>query len=125
MVLISVIIPAFNAEKTIVQTVQSVLTQSLDNLEVIVIEDGSTDGAISVLSQIQDPRLRVVQFPNEGVAASINRGIQQAHGEYISFLDADYLWITDKLKEQYKSLKAQPEAAVVYSWVSASPDSQH
>jgi glycosyltransferase involved in cell wall biosynthesis len=117
MVLISVIIPVLNAEKTIIPTVQSVLRQSLVDLEVIIIDDGSTDQTFSVLTQIQDSRLSVIHFLNAGVAASRNRGIQRANGKYISFLDADDLWMPDKLKDQYESLSSHPESAVAYSWV--------
>lgn len=117
MPVISVIIPTFNAEATIFSAVESVLAQSFDDFEIIVIDDGSTDRTRLILTEMKDPRLQVIHFPNKGVAESRNRGIQRARGEYISFLDADDLWTPDKLKDQYEALSSHPEAAVAYSWV--------
>lgn len=113
---ISVIIPTFNAEKTIAGTVKSVLGQSFSDLEVLVVNDGSTDSTLDVLSHIKDQRLKILTFPNGGVAESRNRGIQNATGQYLSFLDSDDLWKEDKLKEQLSALENHPEAAVAYSW---------
>lgn len=114
--LISVIIPAFNSEKTIGETIESVLNQTWKNLELIVINDGSQDSTLDVINSIKDSRLKVFSYPNAGVAASRNRGISQVKGEFISFLDADDLWTTDKLESQLKALQENPQAAVAYSW---------
>lgn len=116
MPLISVIIPTYNAEKTIQETVNSVLHQTLDDLELIIINDGSQDRTLEVLSAIDDPRLKVFSYPNGGVAVSRNRGLAKATGQYISFLDADDLWTPDKLAAQYQALQDNPNAAVAYSW---------
>ncbi|MEB3831297.1 glycosyltransferase [Phormidium sp. CCY1219] len=116
MPLISVIIPVFNGEKTIKQTVNSVFSQSFTDVQLIIINDGSTDSTLSILSTLKDPRIQVFSYPNAGVAASRNRGIAQAKGEYISFLDADDLWTADKLEAQFKALQDNPQAAVAYSW---------
>ncbi|WP_008317316.1 glycosyltransferase family 2 protein [Leptolyngbya sp. PCC 6406] len=113
---ISVIIPTFNAEKTIVETVHSVLSQTFSDFEILVINDGSTDGTLEVLSHIQDPRLAVFTFPNGGVAVSRNRGIQKSSGRFLTFLDSDDLWTPEKLTEQWATLNNHPEAAVAYSW---------
>lgn len=117
MPVISVIIPVFNGEKTIKETIQSVLNQTFTDLEVIVINDGSQDSTLSVVSSIEDPRLKVFSYENAGVANSRNRGFSHASGEFISFLDADDLWTPDKLEAQLKALQAHPQAAVAYSWV--------
>ncbi|MBD1847853.1 glycosyltransferase [Cyanobacteria bacterium FACHB-63] len=114
---ISVIIPVLNGEKTIQETIQSVLNQTLTDLEVIVINDGSQDSTLSVVSRITDPRVKVFCYKNAGLSTSRNRGIAHATGEYVSFLDADDLWTPDKLKAQYEALQANPQAAVAYSWV--------
>lgn len=114
---ISVIIPAYNAAKYINKTIQSVLEQTYLDWELIIINDGSTDATLEQISQISDPRLKVFNFPNAGVAISRNRGMNQASGEYIAFLDADDLWTPDKLASQLSALKANPQAAVAYSWV--------
>ncbi|MBE9126713.1 MULTISPECIES: glycosyltransferase [unclassified Coleofasciculus] len=113
---ISVIIPAYNASKTIKETVESVLNQTFSDFELIVINDGSTDSTSEIISTIKDERLKVFSYPNTGVAASRNRGVSQALGEYISFLDADDLWTPDKLETQLKALQENPPAAVAYSW---------
>ncbi len=115
--LISVIIPVYNGEKTIRETIESVLNQTFSNLELIVINDGSQDSTLDIVSSIKDPRLQVLSHKNAGKSISRNRGIEEACGEFISFLDADDLWTLDKLEAQLKALQANPQAAVAYSWV--------
>jgi len=116
MPLISVIMPVYNGEKTIRETIESVFNQTFPDWELIVINDGSQDATLEILKSIQDPRLRVFSYPNAGQATSRNRGISQACGEYISFIDADDLWTPDKLEAQLQVLQANPQAAVAYSW---------
>ncbi|EDX76693.1 glycosyl transferase, group 2 family protein [Coleofasciculus chthonoplastes PCC 7420] len=116
MSLISVIIPLYNSETTIQETIQSVLSQTFSDLELIIINDGSTDSSLEIVSQIQDPRLQVFSYPNGGLAVSRNRGLSHASSEYISFIDADDLWTPDKLELQLKALTKNPQAAVAYSW---------
>ncbi len=113
---ISVIIPAYNAEKTIQETIESVLNQTFQDFELIVINDGSTDRTLEIVSSFTDSRLQVFSFPNSGPQKSRNRGISLATGEYLSFIDADDLWTPDKLERQLQALQEHPEAAVVYSW---------
>ncbi len=113
---ISVIIPVYNAEETIKDTIESVLSQTYSQFEIIVINDGSQDKTLEIVSRILDPRLKVLSYPNAGVSVSRNRGISQAAGDYVSFLDADDLWTPDKLETQLKALQANPQAAVAYSW---------
>ncbi|MEP0917141.1 glycosyltransferase [Leptolyngbya sp. DQ-M1] len=117
MPVISVIIPVFNGEHTITETVQSVLNQTFTELEIIVIDDGSQDSTLSVVSSITDTRVKVFSYDNAGVSTSRNRGFAHATGEYISFLDADDLWTPNKLEAQYQALQLHPQAAVAYSWV--------
>lgn len=114
--LISIIIPAYNAEKTIKKTIESILKQTFLYFEVIVINDGSEDSTLDIVNSIQDPRLKVFSYPNSGPQKSRNRGISQASGEYLSFLDADDLWTPDKLESQLKALEEYPQAGVAYSW---------
>lgn len=113
---ISVIIPAYNAEATIAETIGSVQKQTFTDLEIIVINDGSTDRTLEVLQKIPDPRLKVFSYKNSGVSVSRNRGISQATGEYIAFLDSDDLWTPDKLESQLTALQYNPKAGVAYSW---------
>jgi glycosyltransferase involved in cell wall biosynthesis len=116
MPIISVIIPAYNAEKTIKETIQSVLNQTWQDFELLIINDGSQDATLEVIESIQDPRIKIFSYPNAGSSASRNRGIAIAKGEYISFIDADDLWTADKLEAQYKALQENSQAAVAYSW---------
>ena len=115
--MISVILPVYNGEKTIREAVESVLDQTCADFELIVINDGSTDSTIKILTEIEDPRLKVYSFPNSGLATSRNRGKSIAMGEYIAFIDADDLWMPGKLQAQLGSLHQNPEAAVSYCWV--------
>lgn len=117
MPLISVIIPVFNGETTIQETIESVLNQSIQDLEVIVIDDGSQDLTRSIIERIGDRRVKLFSYPNGGVSVSRDRGISHASGEYIAFLDADDLWTSDKLEAQLSALQSNPQAAVAYSWV--------
>jgi glycosyltransferase involved in cell wall biosynthesis len=116
MPVISVIIPVYNAEATIRETIQSVLNQTFSDFELIVINDGSQDSTLEIISNIPDPRIKVFSYPNSGPQKSRNRGIKKATGDYLAFLDADDLWTPDKLDAQFQALEAHPEAAVAYSW---------
>jgi glycosyltransferase involved in cell wall biosynthesis len=116
MPLISVIIPVYNGEKTIQETIESVLNQTFTDFELIIINDGSQDATLEIVERIQDSRLNVFSYPNAGQAASRNRGFSHASGEYISFIDADDLWTPDKLEAQLRALQDNPQAAVAYSW---------
>jgi len=113
---ISVIIPAFNAEKTILETIQSIQQQTFEDFELIVINDGSTDRTLEVVNQVDDPRLKAFSHENAGVSMARNRGIVHAQGDFISFIDADDLWTSDKLECQLAALQSNPNAGVVYSW---------
>lgn len=116
MCLISVIIPVYNAEKTISETIASVLCQTFSNFEIIVINDGSQDRSLEMIQKIKDERLKVFSYKNDGVCVARNRGIAHAKGDFIAFLDADDLWMPDKLELQLKALQQYPEAGVAYSW---------
>lgn len=113
---ISVVVPVFNGEKTIEETINSILNQTFQDIEIIVINDGSTDATLAIIKKISDSRIKVFSYPNAGLSASRNRGISQAKGEYISFIDADDLWTPDKLESQWQALQSNPQAAVAYSW---------
>ena len=116
MTVISIIIPVYNGEKTIQETLQSVFQQTFKEFEIIIIDDGSQDKTLEILNSIRDPRLKIYSYQNSGQATARNRGIERAKGQYIAFLDADDLWTPDKLERQLKTLQNSPHAAVVYSW---------
>ncbi|MGB3299731.1 MAG: glycosyltransferase family 2 protein, partial [Phormidesmis sp.] len=116
MPLVSVIIPAYNAEKTLLETIESVLQQSFCDFELIVVNDGSTDRTVDILNTVDDVRLKTLSVVNGGVSAARNLGIVHSSGQFISFIDADDLWTADKLASQVAALKETSEAGVAYSW---------
>ena len=116
MPLVSIIVPVYNGASTIRETLDSVLQQSVEDFELIVVDDGSTDNTLEVVASVDDPRLTVFSYPNAGVATTRNRGVTHALAEYVSFIDADDLWTADKLARQLDALESSPNAAVAYSW---------
>ena len=114
-VLASVIIPAHNAERYVGEAVTSVLTQGVSDLEVIVVDDASTDNTAQVVASFDDPRVRLVRLPKVGVGAARNRGLCVARGQFIAFLDADDRWCAGKLSRQIALLQAEPEVGFVFT----------
>ncbi|MGI8385430.1 glycosyltransferase family 2 protein [Robertmurraya sp. P23] len=96
---VSVIIPSYNSERTIVRTVSSCLNQTYSDLEVIVIDDGSTDSTGEILKQIKDERLKYFYFENSGRSEARNKGIHRAKGDYIQFLDSDDTLHSEKIEK--------------------------
>jgi glycosyltransferase involved in cell wall biosynthesis len=117
--LVSVIIPAYNASRFIERTLRSALNQSYQNLEVIVIDDGSTDNTRQIVQALAATDSRLSYYPqtNSGVAVARNHGIEQSKGEFIAPLDADDLWHRTNLAKQVSLLaNADDEVGMVYSW---------
>jgi len=117
--LISVVIPAFNAERFLGHTLASVLAQTYPSLEVLVVNDGSTDGTAALVKSFiaQDSRVHLVYQPNSGVAAARNLGIRMACGEFIAPLDADDLWHPQALENLMEALRrAGDDTALAYAW---------
>lgn len=117
--LVSIVIPAYNAEAWIAQTLESVQAQTHGHLEIIVVDDGSTDGGPAIVERFaaHDPRIRLVRQANGGVARARNNGWRQAKSDYIAFVDADDLWTDDKIERQLATLiAAGPDTGLVYSW---------
>ena len=111
---ISVILPAYNAEPTILDAVHSILEGTFEDLELVVVDDGSTDDTQNVLQSFPD--IRVIHLPeNRGVSYARNRGIEEAQGALICFLDSDDLWEEGKLEEQMKWMQGHPECQAVYT----------
>ncbi len=106
--LISVIIPMYNTGDYIEQTVKSVLTQTYSKLEVVIVDDGSTDNSAKLVEalKMQDSRIRYIYQRNQGVSAARNNAISNSSGEYLAFLDSDDLWMPDKLEKQLRRLQA-------------------
>ncbi len=111
--LVSVVIPAYNAVTFLGATLDSVLTQSYPNLEIIVVDDGSTDATPHLLDTYGD-RICVLRQTNSGQAAARNYGAREAHGELLAFLDSDDLWDRDKIAQQVDLLSRFTEALAVY-----------
>lgn len=103
--MVTVIIPSYNRADKLLVAVNSVLAQTWKDLEVIVVDDGSSDNTKEILSTINDQRLRYVYQDNAGACAARNRGITLAQGEYIAFHDSDDVWHTDKLQKQMEVFK--------------------
>ncbi len=119
--LVSVIIPMFNAEKYIATTIESVLNQTYRDYEILIVDDGSTDNSMNILSELgarHNDRIKILRHDggiNRGVAASRNLAISKAKGELLAFLDADDLWYPDKLSKQVEFMKSHPEIRLSYS----------
>lgn len=103
---VSVIIPLHNEEKYIKECIESVINQTYKNLEIIVVDDKSTDNSLKELKKIKDERIKVIKLKeNQGVSNARNKGVEKATGDYICFLDSDDFWDKDKIKKQIKFIK--------------------
>lgn len=115
---VSVIIPAYNAMSYLPATVETVLQQTYQAYEVVIVNDGSSDHIEQWFkSSVHDPRFRLVSQANQGLSGARNTGIAQARGEFLAFLDADDLWHPTKLEKQVDALERSPEAGLVYTWL--------
>lgn len=113
---ISVIIPAYNAMDYLPKTVESVLKQTFTDFEVLIINDGSSDGILEWSTSVTDLRIKIISQKNQGLSGARNTGIAQAQGEYIAFLDADDLWAPTKLEKQIRCFEDNPAVGLVYTW---------
>lgn len=111
---ISVIIPTYNSSRYVTEAVDSVLAQTFDDFEIIVIDDGSTDDTETVMSRYLSP-VRYVRQANGGVSRARNRGIEESRGRYVAFLDADDTWLPNKLEKQMEAIRKQPSCRACYS----------
>ncbi|CAN1211618.1 Glycosyl transferase family 2 [Tumidithrix helvetica PCC 7403] len=116
---ISIIIPAYNAASTIAVSIQSVENQTFHDWELFLINDGSTDNTLECLQPFaeKDSRIQIISRKNQGVSATRNLGIHQAKGEFIAFLDADDVWLPDKLAAHLQHMQANLDLAVSFSRV--------
>lgn len=107
---ISVVIPLYNKEKHIKRCIDSVLSQSYQSFEIIVVDDGSTDNGVAIVKQYSDSRIRLIQQQNSGVSSARNKGILESNYDYIAFLDADDSWKMDFLDSGIKLINKFPSA---------------
>jgi glycosyltransferase involved in cell wall biosynthesis len=108
---VSVIIPAYNSAAFLPAAIASVRAQAWEELEIVVVDDGSTDHTMSVLGALAGSDLRVFRQANSGPSAARNRGIKESQGEWIAFLDADCYWLPGKLDAQFSAVGSNPEPA--------------
>jgi glycosyltransferase involved in cell wall biosynthesis len=136
--IVSVVTIFLNGEKFLDEAIGSVLAQTNENWEYLLVDDGSTDGSTAIAqdwAQRHPEKIRYLEHPNHenrGMSASRNRGLGNARGEFVAFLDADDVWLPRKLEEQLEILEAQPRAAMVYgrteiwnSWTGAEQGRDH
>jgi len=103
---VSVIIPVYNSEKYILECINSVINQTYKNLEIIIIDDKSTDNSVNIIKSIKDKRIKLIELEkNSGAAIARNKGIQASTGHYICFLDSDDYWKLKKIEKQVKFIK--------------------
>ena len=116
---VSVIVPAYNAEATLAEAVGTALRGTHSDFEVIVVDDGSSDGTLAVADTLAraDPRIRLHRQSNRGVSAAFNAGLGRARGEYVARLDSDDLWHPAKLVRQVAAARRDPQAAFIYTFV--------
>jgi len=112
--LVSVVIPAYNAERFLARAMRSALAQTYSHLELIVVDDGSTDGTAEVIRSFRDPRVQYLSQPNQGQGAARNQGIQASAGRYVTFLDADDAYLPTKVERQVEFLETRREYQVVF-----------
>jgi len=114
---VSVIIPTYNRERTLERAIRSVLGQTFTNLELIIIDDGSSDNTEALVAKLQkeDERISYFKTENKGVSAARNTGIRCARGNWLAFLDSDDEWLKGKLDKQDEYLIANPECRIVHT----------
>jgi glycosyltransferase involved in cell wall biosynthesis len=113
--LVSVIIPTYNRSGLIVDCIASVLEQTYQNIEVLVVDNLSNDSTISEIKKIPDPRLRIIVEPRRGASIARNTGIMNSTGTILAFLDSDDLWLPQKLSHQLKILSKQDRPSLIFS----------
>ncbi len=111
--IVSVVIPTYNRKDIISRAINSVLNQTYENYEIIIIDDGSTDGTIEYIKNHFNSKIKCISQKNKGASAARNRGISEANGKYIAFLDSDDEWVESKLKDQFAFLDKNPEIALL------------
>ncbi|NJL79246.1 MAG: glycosyltransferase family 2 protein [Richelia sp. RM2_1_2] len=112
---VSVIIPLYNAEKYIARTLQSILNQTYQNIEIIIVDDESPDNSVKICQQFNDSQIKIIHQKNRGLPGARNTGIRHATGEYIAFMDADDIWLPEKLNNHIIHLENNPDVGVSFS----------
>ncbi|TXD51435.1 glycosyltransferase family 2 protein [Polaribacter sp. IC063] len=108
----SVVIPLYNKELSVSNTIQSVLNQTIQDFEIVIVNDGSTDQSVKAVGSFNDKRIRLIHQENQGVSAARNKGVEEAKQEWVAFLDGDDLWTTNHLEEITKMMQVFPQEKV-------------
>src|SRR3989344_7351377 len=120
---VSIIVPAYNAEKFMKDAIDSALAQTYSNIEVVVLNDGSTDGTAKIIKPyLKDKRIIYFEQSNGGVSRARNKAFELSHGDYITFLDADDIYAPTKVEEEVNFLETHLDYGVVYCRVLSSYD---
>jgi glycosyltransferase involved in cell wall biosynthesis len=115
MPLVSVIVPAYNYGRYLREAIESIQAQDYDDLEIVVVDNASTDDTQAVLASIHEPRMRVLTLEvNQGLSGAFNLGLESARGEYVAYLDADDRWRPGKLRPQVELMESEPGVGVVF-----------
>jgi len=115
---IAVVLPVYNGERYLEVAIRSVLDQTFTNFELLVIDDGSTDRTLEVLSSFSDPRLRIIRFPvHRGLVTALNTGIGESRSEFIARMDADDICMPQRFERQVAFLRAHPQIGLCGTWI--------
>ncbi len=114
---VSVIVPTYNTIAYLPDAIESILQQTFEDFEILLVNDGSTDSTAEWAKKITDPRVRYIEQNNQGLSAARNTGLDLAQGRYVAFLDADDVWEPTKLDKQVALLETNPDIGMVHSWV--------
>lgn len=115
---ISVLLPVYNAERFLAKAIDSILVQTFENWELIIVDDASTDSSLQLIEKYNDPRIvLLVNNKNRGISSSLNRAVAQARGRYLARMDADDISRPERLANQYEFLEKHPDIAVCGCWV--------
>ncbi|HUC01311.1 MAG TPA: glycosyltransferase [Candidatus Paceibacterota bacterium] len=112
--LVSILMPAYNAERYIKESIDSALAQTYKNIEVVVIDAASKDRTVAIVGEYTDPRVRLIEHPYEPIIATRNGLLKEARGEYIAFLDSDDIYLPDRIAEEVKFFEENPRYSIVY-----------
>ncbi len=120
----SVIIPTYNREKILSRAIDSILTQTFDDFELIIVDDGSTDQTKELVRRYKDERVKYIYKENGGQNSALNRGLKEARGCYVAFCDSDDAWLPLKLEKTYEKYMEDEEVGVVYCWTGVNRSGQ-
>ena len=125
--MLSVIMPVWNGEKYLGEAIDSILAQTYEDFEFLILDDGSTDGTPAILSkyEAQDSRIRVIHLNHEGIVSALNRGVAEARGEWIARMDCDDNAQPERLEKQMRALREKPGAVLCHTAISQIGDPQY